>query len=67
MRSWDMNRAEKIKSTLGWKPRYSNQDALISSHKWYLEHKDELETARPGVTHRVGWNQGILGFFKKWL
>ena len=58
---------EKIQSKLGWKPRYSNQDALISSHKWYLEHKDELKTARPGVTHRAGWDQGILGFFKKWM
>ncbi|MCH7878382.1 MAG: NAD(P)-dependent oxidoreductase [candidate division Zixibacteria bacterium] len=58
---------EKIQTKLGWKAKYSNQDALISSHKWYLEHKDELQTARPGVTHRVGWDQGILGFFKRWM
>lgn len=58
---------EKIQRQLGWKPRYSNQDALIISHKWYLEHKDELLSAKPGLTHRVGWDQGILGFFKKWL
>lgn len=58
---------EKIETKLGWKAKYSNQDALISSHKWYLEHKDELQTAKPGVTHRVGWNQGILGFFKKFM
>ncbi|MBN4076316.1 NAD(P)-dependent oxidoreductase [Gemmatimonas aurantiaca] len=58
---------EKIQRQLGWKAKYSNQDALITSHKWYLEHKDELKTAKPGVTHRVGWDQGILSFFKRWL
>lgn len=58
---------EKIEKQLGWKAKYSNQDALITSHKWYLEHKDELKTAKPGVTHRVGWDQGILGFFKRWM
>jgi len=58
---------EKIESKLGWRPRFSNEDALIGSHQWYLEHKDELQTAKPGVTHRVGWDQGILSFFKKWL
>jgi nucleoside-diphosphate-sugar epimerase len=58
---------EKIQKQLGWKAKYSNQDALIPSHRWYLEHKDELKTAKPGVTHRVGWDQGILSFFKRWL
>ncbi|MDZ4724094.1 MAG: NAD(P)-dependent oxidoreductase [candidate division Zixibacteria bacterium] len=58
---------EKIESKLGWKSRYSNQDALITSHKWYLEHKDELTTQKAGVTHRVGWDQGILKLFKKWM
>jgi len=58
---------EKIQQKLGWKPRYSNSEALITSHKWYLEHKDELATARPGVTHRVGWDQGVLGFFKRFM
>ena len=57
----------KAETQLGWKANYSNQDALIASHKWYLEHKDELSHARPGVTHRVGWDQGALKFFKRWL
>jgi len=58
---------EKIESKLGWKSRFSNQDALITSHKWYLEHKDEISHDSSGTTHRVGWDQGILKFFKKWL
>ncbi len=57
----------KIQDQLGWKPKYSNSEALITSHRWYLEHKDELATARPGVTHRVGWDQGVLGFFKRFM
>ena len=48
---------KKIEENLGWKARYSNQDALITSHKWYLEHKDEVQSLDSGVTHRVGWNQ----------
>ena len=57
----------KIEEKLGWKAKMSNQDALINSHKWYLEHKDELEFAKSGVTHRVGWDQGILKFVKKFM
>ncbi|NOY89478.1 MAG: NAD(P)-dependent oxidoreductase [FCB group bacterium] len=58
---------EKIEKKLGWKSKYSNQDALIESHKWYLEHKEELAHIKTGITHRVGWNQGILKLFKRWL
>jgi nucleoside-diphosphate-sugar epimerase len=58
---------EKIERKLGWKANYSNQDALTGSHQWYLEHKDELETQKAGVTHRVGWDQGILKFFKRFM
>ncbi len=57
----------KIEEKLGWKAKFSNQDALISSHKWYLEHKDEIQHVKSGVTHRVGWNQGILKLVKKFL
>jgi len=57
----------KIEEKLGWKAKYSNQDALITSHKWYLEHKDELDDDKTGVTHRIGWDQGILKFFKRFM
>ena len=58
---------KKIEEKLGWKAKYSNKDALIKSHKWYLEHKDELAHIESGVTHRVGWNQGILKLVKKFM
>jgi hypothetical protein len=32
-----------------------------------LEHKDEIKTQKAGVTHRVGWDQGILKLFKRWM
>ncbi len=58
---------QKIEEKLGWQAKYSNQDALIRSHKWYLEHKEELQNIKTGVTHRVGWDQGILKLIKKFM
>ena len=55
---------EKAQKALGWKPKYSNADALIRSYKWYQEHKHEIAKGT-GVTHRIAWNQGILKLFKK--
>ncbi len=57
----------KIEEKLGWKAQFSNKDALISSHKWYLAHKDELQHIHTGVTHRVGWDQGVLKLIKRFL
>ncbi len=56
---------DKIKKALGWKAKYSNAQALIRSYQWYLDNKDKIKDV--GVTHRVGWDQGILKFFKKFL
>jgi nucleoside-diphosphate-sugar epimerase len=56
---------EKLKKTLNWKPKYSNSEALIKSYKWYLENYKEIKSKSSGVTHTVGWKQGILGFVKR--
>lgn len=58
---------DKLKKTLGWKPKYSNSQALIKSYTWYLKHYKEVKSIQSGITHRVGWKQGILGFFKRFL
>ena len=55
---------EKIKKILNWKPKYSNAQALIKSYRWYLENYNEIKSKTSGVTHRVGWKQGILKLFK---
>ncbi|MBI3396779.1 MAG: NAD(P)-dependent oxidoreductase [Spirochaetia bacterium] len=55
---------DKIKTNLGWKPKYSNADALIDSYKWYLQNKPKDADEVAGVTHRVPWKQGVLKIFK---
>jgi hypothetical protein len=48
---------------LGWKPRFSNKDALVRNYTWYLENLDRFN-ATSGVSHRVPWKQGVLRFAK---
>lgn len=50
---------EKAEQKLGFKPKYSNKDALIRNYQWYLKHYPEFEE-KTGVSHRVPWKQGIL-------
>jgi len=54
---------EKAEKVLGYKPKYSNKDALIRNYKWYLEHLHEFKN-KSGISHRVPWKQGILKFAK---
>lgn len=54
---------EKAEKKLGFKPKYSNKDALLRNYKWYLENLKNFEGAT-GISHRVPWKQGILKFFK---
>lgn len=54
---------EKAEKVLGYKPRYSNKDALIRNYKWYLENLHQFQN-QTGVSHRVPWNQGILKIAK---
>lgn len=55
---------EKAQSVLGFEPRYSNRDALIRNFDWYVSHLPQiLQTS--GVSHRVPWKQGLIGFGKK--
>ena len=54
---------EKAEKILGFKPKFSNQDALLRNYKWYLDHVDEFKD-QTGISHRVPWKQGILKFAK---
>lgn len=56
---------EKIKKVLNWRPKYSNAQALIKAYQWYLDNYKEIKSQPAGVTHTVGWRQGILGWIKK--
>lgn len=55
---------EKAEQKLGYRPKYSNRDALIRNFDWYVAHLDKFRQAS-GVTHRVPWKQGALGIVKK--
>lgn len=54
---------EKAEKVLGFKPKYSNKDALIRNYQWYLDHLDEFKD-QTGISHRVPWKQGILKLAK---
>lgn len=54
---------EKAEKILGFKPKYSNQDALLRNYQWYLDHAHEFKN-QTGISHRVPWKQGILKFAK---
>ena len=50
---------EKAEKILGYKPKYSNKDALIRNYKWYVENFERFKNTS-GISHRVPWKQGIL-------
>ncbi len=54
---------QKAEKKLGFKPKYSNKQALLRNYQWYLEHYKEYEN-KTGVSHRVPWKQGILSVVK---
>jgi len=54
---------EKAERVLGFKPIYSNKDALVRNYRWYLDNVKKFENAS-GVSHRVPWKQGILKIAK---
>lgn len=57
---------EKAEKLIGFKPKFSNQDALIRNYKWYLENLDSFKD-KGGVSHRVPWKQGILKIAKNFF
>jgi len=54
---------EKAQKVLGYSPKYSNKDALISNYRWYLDNYKSFEKSS-GISHRVPWSQGILKIAK---
>lgn len=54
---------EKAERILGFRPKYSNKEALIRNYQWYLANLSRFEHTA-GVSHRVPWKQGILKLVK---
>ncbi len=56
---------EKAEQRLGYKPKFSNKDAMVRNYRWYLANLDKFANTS-GVSHRVPWKQGILKL-GKWV
>lgn len=56
---------EKLTKTLSWHPKHSNSDALIKAYRWYFKNYKKIKSRGSGLTHTVGWKQGVLGLIKK--
>ena len=57
------DRLAKAERMLGFKPQYSNKQALVRNYEWYVEHLSEF-AGKSGVSHRVPWKQGLLAVAK---
>jgi nucleoside-diphosphate-sugar epimerase len=57
---------DKAEEKIGFKPKYSNKDALIRNYQWYLDNVHKFE-GKSGVSHRVPWKQGILSIAKRFF
>lgn len=54
---------DKAQEQLGFRPKFSNKDALIRNYQWYLDNLDAIES-QSGISHRTAWSQGILKLVK---
>ncbi len=54
---------EKAEKKLGYKPKYSNKDAMVRNYHWYVKNLTKFEKTS-GISHRVPWDQGILKLAK---
>jgi nucleoside-diphosphate-sugar epimerase len=57
---------EKAERVLGYRPKFSNKQALIRNYEWYLANLATFE-GKSGVSHRVPWSQGIWGIAKRFF
>jgi nucleoside-diphosphate-sugar epimerase len=54
---------EKAEEILGYKPMYSNEDALLRNYEWYCQNHAKFKD-KSGTSHTVPWSQGALRFAK---
>jgi len=57
----------KAKQELKWQPRYSNEEMLIESYQWYLDHFEDVKRNPGGSHHRTLLKHGILKMFQWFL
>ena len=54
---------EKAESVLGYKPQFSNRDALVRNYRWFVDEYDPGQE-QYGISHTVAWKQGALKLIK---
>ncbi|MGW4639509.1 NAD-dependent epimerase/dehydratase family protein [Sphaerisporangium sp. NPDC004334] len=55
---------DKARERLGFTPRLSNQDAILSTYRWWREHRHDAAAGGSGRTSREPWRQGVLSLAK---
>lgn len=56
----DVSKADAL---LGWRPRFSNADALVAAYDWYI---GSLNSRAPlGTTHRAPWDEKVLALVRR--
>jgi dTDP-glucose 4,6-dehydratase len=48
---------QKINEQLGWQPKYSLQDGLLNTVRWYLEHQDWIKAIRKQKEYQTWLDQ----------
>jgi nucleoside-diphosphate-sugar epimerase len=57
---------EKAERALGFRPKFSNREALIKNYDWYVAHLRQFEKTS-GISHRTPWKQGLVGLGKRFF
>lgn len=54
---------DKAREELGFRPAYSNRQALLRNFRWYLANRSSIQGGS-GISHRLPWKQRALGLVK---
>lgn len=54
---------DKLQRQLDYAPEHSNQEALRANFDWYLANRGRFG-GQQGITHRLPWRRGVLGWAK---
>ncbi|MCW3840450.1 NAD-dependent epimerase/dehydratase family protein [Micromonospora yasonensis] len=55
---------DKARERLGFKPRFSNQDAILGTYDWWRANRSSAAATGAGRTSREPWRQGALSLAK---
>ncbi|MCX7797406.1 MAG: NAD(P)-dependent oxidoreductase [Melioribacter sp.] len=54
---------EKAEKKLGFRPKFSNKEALIRNYEWFVQNYSLIKNKK-GINHRSLWEEGIIKFAK---